>query len=194
VVSFRRPDRDRVASGEITVTYRLWKSAHVKAGKTYPTGFGMIAVDDVRVLPAALVSQEDVPASGCTDIPAIWALAGEHTGTEVGPDTLLFRVKFRFLGDVPRGPEAPSALSLPQLRERLARMDQRSARGSWTESVLGLIDSAPFVPARILAAQMDWETLDFKAHVRRLKRLGLTISHEVGYELSDGGKRYLASL
>jgi hypothetical protein len=30
--------------------------------------------------------------------------------------------------------------------------------------------------------------------VRRLKSLGLTTSHEVGYEISDLGRRYLESI
>ena len=51
-LQFRREDRDRVVRGEITVTYRLWKYAHVKAGKTYPTGLGDAYVEDVQLLPA----------------------------------------------------------------------------------------------------------------------------------------------
>ena len=72
-------------------------------------------------------------------------------------------------------------------------MDQRSPRGAWTHAVLQAIETQPQVPARILCAPLDWERLDFKAHVRKLKAIGLTISHEVGYELSDLGRRYVAS-
>jgi hypothetical protein len=72
-------------------------------------------------------------------------------------------------------------------------MDARSPRGPWTLAVLGAIGDAPEVPARILAAELGWPTLEFKAHVRRLKALGLTHSHEVGYSLTDAGRAYLAS-
>ena len=99
MLMFRREDRERVARGEITVTFRLWQSAHVKAGKTYETGFGRVAVEDVQVMPAALVSDDDIDPSGCADIDAILALAGEHTKVRVGPETLLHRVQFRFLGE-----------------------------------------------------------------------------------------------
>ena len=98
MLMFREQDRGRVADGEITVTYRLWKSAHVKAGKRYETGFGAVDVQDVQVMPAALVPQDDVALSGCGDIASIWELAGEHTKTRVGPETLLYRVQFRFVG------------------------------------------------------------------------------------------------
>ncbi|HEY7269325.1 MAG TPA: ASCH domain-containing protein [Dehalococcoidia bacterium] len=194
MVAFRREDRERVARGEITVTFRLWRSAHVKAGKAYPTGFGTVEVEDVRVIPAALVGTDDVPPSGCESVEAIWALAGEHTQTTVTPDTLLHRVQFRFLGDVAPTFSAPAEMSPEAIAARLARMDARSARGAWTLRTLRLIESGPGVPARLLAADMGYETLEFKANVRKLKALGLTISHEVGYEVSELGRRYLTSV
>jgi biotin operon repressor len=189
---FRREDRQRVANGEITVTFRLWKSTKVKAGKIYASGFGAVEVEDVRVIPAALVSKDDVPLTGCSDILAIWELAGEHTHARVGPDTLLHRVQFRYLGDIPAHSAPVPALDLDRLSERLTRMDRLSSRGPWTLAILRLIETGPHVPARLLAAELGWQTTDFKANVRKLKTLGLTISHEVGYELSDLGQRYLA--
>jgi hypothetical protein len=99
MVSFRKEDRDRVANGEITVTFRLWSRSKVKAGNTYATGFGTIVVDDVTVMPAALITEDEVAPSGCESVQAIWNLAGEHTKTQVTPDTLLHRVQFRFLRD-----------------------------------------------------------------------------------------------
>jgi hypothetical protein len=191
LITFRRQDRERVVAGEITITFRLWKTPKVKAGKMYRTGIGTLEIEDVAVIPAALVSKDDVTHTGCADIAAIWELAGDHTKTPVRADTLLHRVQFRYLGDVTPATPKP-ALDLSQIKTKLERMDRTSQRGPWTLGVLQAIDAAPEVPARILAAELDWERLDFKAHVRRLKALGLTISHEVGYELSDLGRRYLA--
>jgi len=194
VVTFRREDRDRVATGEITVTFRLWKSAKVKSGKAYCTGIGTVEIEDVQIMPAGMISKRDVPRSGCRDVRSIWELAGEHTGAVVGPNTLLYRVQFRVIGDVAPG-SAPTAIAdLDLLAKRLPRMDALSSRGAWTIEVLRLIERNPQVPARTLAAEMGWETLDFKPRVRRLKALGLTISHEIGYELSELGRAYLASI
>lgn len=95
MLEFRREDRPRVISGEITVTFRLWKTAKVKAGRTYATRIGPIYVEEVSVIPAALVLPDDVRRSGCDDVAGIWQLAGEHTHAVVGPDTLLHRVQFR---------------------------------------------------------------------------------------------------
>ena len=119
MLMFRREDRERVARGEITLTFRLWKSAHVRAGKTYESGFGPVEVEDVQVMPAALISDDDVAPSGCADVPSILKLAGEHTNARVGPDTLLYRVQFRFLGDKmrpvePRPSPPASASGVPR--------------------------------------------------------------------------------
>jgi len=94
---FREQDRVRVARGEISVTYRLWKRTHVKAGKRYETGFGPVDVTDVQVLPAALVPESDVPLTGCADVASIWELAGDHTKTVVTAETLLTRVEFQYV-------------------------------------------------------------------------------------------------
>lgn len=98
MLMFREQDRGRVAAGEITVTYRLWKRAQVKAGKTYETGFGRVEVLSVDVLPAALVGDDDIEGTGLGSVQDIWDLAGDHTKTHVEPDTLLHRVEFRWLG------------------------------------------------------------------------------------------------
>lgn len=194
MVSFRYQDRGRVVAGEITVTFRLWKSGKVKAGKAYSTSIGTLQVESVDVLPAGLISKRDVRPSGCESITAIWELAGEHTNTVVTPETLLYRVQFCYLGEADHAQRTPPTTDLAQLAARLEKMDRLSRRGPWTLAMLRLIASAPQVPARRLAAELGWETLDFKAHVRRLKALGLTISHDVGYELSDLGRSYVDSL
>ena len=101
MLTFRNEDRERVANGEITVTYRLWARSRVKARRRYETGFGAVEVDDVQVMPAGLIPESDVSLSGCDDIAAVWASAGEHKQARVTSDTLLHRVQFRFVGDGP---------------------------------------------------------------------------------------------
>ena len=96
-LGFRRQDRDRVIRGEITVTFRLWTRAHVRAGSVYSTGFGAVEVLDVSVVPAALVSEDDLVPAGLSSLEEVWALAGEHKRQSVGPDTMLHRVEFRFI-------------------------------------------------------------------------------------------------
>src|SRR4029079_19539774 len=108
MVAFRLEDRDRVVRGEITVTFRLWRTSKVKAGKTYRTHVGLLEIEDVEVMPAALIRKRDVPLTGCPSIQAIRELAGEHTQTHVGPETLLHRVQFRCVGDLASNPVEPA--------------------------------------------------------------------------------------
>ena len=86
-----------------------------------------------------------------------------------------------------------SADEAAALGARLAGMDERSRHGPWTAQTLGLIRARPHIVASQLAGDVGRETAPFKADVRKLKRLGLTISHEVGYELSPRGRAFLAA-
>ena len=65
------------------------------------------------------------------------------------------------------------------------------AHGPWTIATLQLIGRRPRVRAPDLAAELGRERDPFKIDVRKLKNLGLTISHDVGYELSPRGIAYL---
>ena len=57
---------------------------------------------------------------------------------------------------------------------------------------LALIAERPAVRAGDLAESLGRERLSFKADVRKLKNLGLTLSLEIGYRLSPRGEAYLA--
>jgi hypothetical protein len=64
----------------------------------------------------------------------------------------------------------------------------------WTKKTLAIIEKHPRVAASQLAKKLGRETLEFKTDVRKLKKLGLTQSFEVGYEVSPRGKSYLAKI
>lgn len=193
MLMFTSDDHQRVANGEITVTWRLWKYAHVKAGKTYPSGFpfgGSTVVEDVREVRAADITDADAHEAGHPDARALIDFARSHTGREVSPETILYRVQFHFDERSPPGPK----YSLEQVSKRLERLDKASLAGPWTLSTLRLIESNPGVVSRELAPQIDLPRADFKTNVRKLKALGLTLSLPVGYELTELGQTYLDSL
>ena len=58
-------------------------------------------------------------------------------------------------------------------------------------ATLRAIEASPAVAARHIAAGLDRARDDFKADVRKLKALGLTISLETGYMLSELGQTWL---
>jgi hypothetical protein len=83
-----------------------------------------------------------------------------------------------------------SAEDVEAIRARLARLD---AKRPWTAQTLALIGRRPREAASRLAAEVGRETAPFKADVVKLKRLGLTQSFEVGYEVTPRGKAFLAA-
>jgi hypothetical protein len=106
--------------------------------------------------------------------------------------TPVFRVELHHGGDGDRVPIALDAHLTPEqiahLCQRLARFD---AKGKWTLQTLKLISRRPKVAASKLAASLKRETEPFKVDVRKLKKLGLTESYEVGYGLSVRGRAFL---
>jgi hypothetical protein len=191
VPTFIAAHKDDIIAGRLTVTWHLWKYAHYTPGSLYMTTFGgAFAIDDVRQVRVADITDADAHEALLPDAAALVDVARSHTGAPVSPDTVLYRVQFHY---VPNPPPKPQ-LSLDEIKKRLDRMDARSQRGPWTLATLRLIEENPRTVARRLAYELDWETLDFKVHVRRLKALGLTISHEIGYEISELGQAYLDSV
>jgi len=185
---FKLADHQRVARGELTVTYRLWKSPHVKKGVTYPSGFGgAYHILDVRTVRAEEITDKDARAAGSSDRKALLKLAGEHTRTKVTPKMNLFRVTLRYVNKAP----ARKKLDIDEVLERLARLDKARP---WTEEALTLIERNPRIVARELAEEAGMNTLDFKINIRKLKALGLTTSHDVGYELTALGQSVLGRM
>lgn len=179
-----------IAAGEVTVTFRRWKKRQVVAGHRYRTPAGMIEVTALDVISPDEVTEADAEAGG---YPSRHALLADLRGT---PDLDLYRVRFGMVDEPdPRTVLAAtttlSVADLAALEKRLARLDRASSHGPWTQAVLGLIEAHPQVRAGDLADEHGQERLAFKTNVRKLKNLGLTISHGVGYSLSPRGEAYL---
>ena len=97
MVGFTEDAYPLIAAGKLTVTWRLWKYAHVKPGKSYNLGSwdgapGSICIDDVRTVRAAEITDADAREVGQPDVEALLAFCAAHTRAIVTPDTLLYRV------------------------------------------------------------------------------------------------------
>ncbi|MDP9094777.1 MAG: hypothetical protein M3N95_18020 [Actinomycetota bacterium] len=87
------PDlREGVASGEITVSIRLWGRPKVKAGGRYATANVLIEVESVELLPFSAVTTADVRRSGERDRESLRNRAA-HAGP-INDDTLVYRIEF----------------------------------------------------------------------------------------------------
>jgi hypothetical protein len=95
-VEFSRELRAAVMSGDITVSFRLWRRAKVKEGGRYLVGPAQIEVDGVELVPFASITADDVRRSGEKDREALRQRAA-HAGP-IADDTLLYRVEFHLTG------------------------------------------------------------------------------------------------
>ena len=91
-VEFSKELREDVLSGEITVSFRLWRQARVKAGGRYRVGTGEILVDSVELVPFSSIDDADLRRTGETDLESLRRRTA-HAGP-VQDDTLLFRIEF----------------------------------------------------------------------------------------------------
>ena len=186
---FDARDRERIRAGQVTLTFRARRTPQARAGGLYRFGEGRVAVESVTMVNPADITGEDALLAGYADAAAVVAALTRRKPTATEPDTALYRVAFRYeeLPVPPRTRDLDSAAVFA----RLAKMDATGDR-PWTAATLRAIADRPRVAARILAADAGMETLPFKVNVRKLKALGLTISHETGYELTALGRDVLS--
>ena len=67
-MEFSRELRAHVLSGDITVTFRLWRRPKVRPGGRYRVGDGKIEVDSVELVPFSSIDDTDVLQAGETDL------------------------------------------------------------------------------------------------------------------------------
>jgi len=91
-VEFSKELRARVLSGNITVTFRLWRRLQVKPGGHYRAGDGEIEVESVEVIPFSFIDDTDVRRAGEADLESL-RLRAAHAGP-IHDDTLVYRIEF----------------------------------------------------------------------------------------------------
>lgn len=178
---FRQQFWPGLAHGTITVAFRRWKKATVKAGGTLQTPGGQLAIDEVTPVRPDEITDDDARRAGYRDQGDVLA--------NLRPVGELYRVRFHRLGDDPRATlRQNDSLS----NEDLAALTTALRRLDWAVPVLRLIAEQPGVVSTELAPQVGMERFPFKERVRRLKALGLTESLRIGYQLSPRGRAFLA--
>ncbi len=182
-----------LVDGAVRLTFRQWDKPHVKAGGRYRVHpIGVVEVERVEQVPLSAITDDDARAGGFASRDELLAFMAPVAKKKLTPSTKVFRVELKYGGDGDRVTIALetnlSADDVADLEKRLERMDRD---GPWTRDVLALIGKHPRVAASQLAAKVGRETLPFKVDVRKLKKLGLTQSFEVGYEVSPRGVQFL---
>jgi hypothetical protein len=194
VLLFQKRFHAGIVDGAVRLTFRLWEKPHVKVGGRYRVHpIGVVEVEAVDALTIGDITEVDARACGFQSRAELLSYMALVAKAPLTPRTHVFRVALKHGGD---GDRVPSALetkltadALADLQKRLARLDRD---GRWTRRVLELIGKHPRTAASQLARKLGRETEPFKIDVRKLKKLGLTQSFEVGYEVSPRGRKYLA--
>jgi hypothetical protein len=190
---FKKAFHSGLTTGAITLTFRRWQQPHVKPGGRYRCHpIGVLQVDAISLVPVAAITADDATRAGFSTRDALVDYLAELGPLEA--TTEIYRVELHHGGDGDRVELALedklTAQDIESIRTKLARLDKA---GKWTARTLAIIGAHPRVAASQLAKKLKRETLPFKVDVRKLKKLGLTQSFEVGYEVSPRGKAYLAS-
>ncbi len=191
---FQKRFHDGIANGTIDLTFRTWTKPHVKPGGRYRCHpIGVIEVESIRPVEMESITDQDAVRAGFGDREELLKYM-EQVAAE--GERKVFRIEFRHGGDGDRVSIALDTgltdVEVESIAKKLSGYDERSAHGPWTLRTLELIRKHPRVAASKLSARIGREKLPFKADVVKLKKLGLTQSFEVGYEVSPRGLEWLA--
>jgi hypothetical protein len=180
-----------IRDGRQPLVFRRWQRPTVKAGGTLKTAMGLLAIEAVDALDSAQVSDSEAQQAGHESSARLLASLASRSGT-------IYRIRLRYAGDDPRialrEQDELDDAELAELAAKLARLDKASQQGNWTRKVLQAIAEHPHLAAAELAERTGFEKEWLKLQVRKLKNLGLTISHHPGYELSPRGRVVLSRL
>lgn len=181
---------DGIVAGDIDLAFRRWSRRMHVPGGTQRTAVGVIRFDEVDVVEADTLTDDDAHRAGMS-LDRLRDVLDRKPGD-------VYRIRLSWAGADERVTLREKARITPRERERLvvelAGMDERSRRGPWTREHLELIAERPGELAETIAASIGREKLPFKADIRRLKELGLTVSLRPGYRLSPRGEALLRHL
>jgi hypothetical protein len=180
-----------IVAGKVDRAFRRWKRPTVKAGGTLKTHVGVLQILSIEPVSRASLTERDAKLSGNASLADLLAHLDRGEGDEI------HRIRLRFAGADPReelrGRVLTDGAEIDTIVAKLDRMDASSPRGAWTSATFGLIARFPGRRAPELAELLGYETMYFKANVRKLKALGLTESLKVGYRISPRGRSLLAA-
>jgi hypothetical protein len=181
----------KIIDGEISLIFRRWKRAGVKAGGTQMTKLGVLGIDSVDVVAEDDITENDAAAAGFDSKADLLSQLYDR-------DEDIYRIGIHYVGEDPRvALRTRSDLTEDELADiisKLKKLDAGSQRGNWTQLYLQMIHDQPNTHAAILAGSIGLDIPRFKPWVRKLKALGLTESLRPGYRLSPRGEKVLEAL
>ena len=186
---FKKYHLEGIKTGQITLAYRKWKKPAVKEGSLLNTPVGQIRIVVIEKVEVEGIQEADARNAGFKSLDELLVQLGKVREGHI------YRMQVAYHAPDPRI-ELRNRLDLTEgefcrLRRKLERLDRYSKVGPWTHKTLLAIQANPKLKAADLAIVLSKEKEWLKVNIRKLKNLGLTISHHPGYEISPLGKEVL---
>jgi hypothetical protein len=154
------------------------------------TSMGQLGIGTVERVDERTITQGDAELAGFVNVEAVRRALSEFGGGDV------YRVSLSYQGEDPRlalREEVPELGELQDLISRLRKMEARS-KSAWVFATLLAVQANPGLGSAPLAELLGVDKAKLKPNVRKLKRLGLTVSLKVGYRLSPRGEALLSAV
>lgn len=181
-----------IKTGVISLAFRKWKRPTVKKGSLLKTSVGRLEIVDIKKTDQDKISNDEACKAGFKDLDSLLKKLN------AGKDGQIYKIKVRYHSPDPRialrQDDSFSDKELVELKKKLDRLDTYSRQGVWTREILETILENPQRKAADLASLTGREKDWLKRNIRKLKNLGLTVSHNPGYTLSPRGKAFLNKL
>lgn len=186
---FKQKHLEGIKAGDISLAFRKWKKLSVSAGSLIKTSVGVIKINSTKQISLSEITDPDAAKAGFANAQALVQLL------ESQKEGLIYKIEVSFDSEDPRvelrETESLEEEDFETLKAALDNLDKFSKVGKWTTKTLQVIQENPKMKAADLAVKAKKEKEWLKLNVRKLKGLGLTISHEPGYTLSPRGEEYL---
>jgi hypothetical protein len=178
-----------IKSGIITLAFRKWKKPAVQKGSRIRTEMAVVEISGITEIDQEEITEDDAVNAGFKDLEQLLkAINSVKEGK-------IYKIEVRYYSEDPRialrQNTEVSDKELENIKRKLEQLDRYSKEGVWTLAVLKIIRNNPRLRAGDLAEMMHMEKDPLKLNIRKLKNLGLTISHDVGYSLSPLGELVL---
>lgn len=186
---FTQEHLEGIRSGAVSLAFRKWNKLAVKKDSLMKTSIGMVQVTDVHACELSAITEKDAVKAGYATLKMLLTALNRNTGANI------YRIHIQYHSPDPRiqlrAQKHLGEEELALLTEKVARLDKFSKQGDWTLDILTAIRDHPKLRAADLAIKTGKEKDWLKLNIRKLKNLGLTISHEPGYTLSPLGIHFL---
>jgi hypothetical protein len=189
---FKQKILNEIKSGNVTLAFRKWEKASVKKGTLLKTSVGLIEIVNITLTAEEKITKKDAISAGFLTKEQLIESFRNNENTE------LYKIKVKYHSEDPRIALREQKYITHEeflyINRKLERLDVLSKQGSWTTTVLQAIQQHPRMRAIDLSVITGFEKEWLKINIRKLKNIGLTVSHEVGYEIAPLGIAYMKKL